>query len=113
VLRQVSSIFHQQLRKIDIVCRYGGEEFALLLTQTNVEQAFAVADKLRKTIEKWQFPGVPRAITISAGVAAFPLHGRNRDELVRAADSGLYLAKQAGRNRVCVTNSANAASNGK
>ncbi|HXJ90902.1 MAG TPA: sensor domain-containing diguanylate cyclase [Candidatus Binatia bacterium] len=113
VLRQVSSIFHQQLRKIDIVCRYGGEEFALLLTQTNVEQAFAVADKLRKTIEKWQFPGVPRAITISAGVAAFPLHGRNRDELVRAADSGLYLAKQAGRNRVCVTNTANAASNGK
>ena len=113
VLRQVSSIFHQQVRKIDIVCRYGGEEFALLLTQTNLEQAFAVAEKLRKTIQKWQFPGVPRAITISAGVAAFPLHGRNRDELVRAADSGLYLAKQAGRNRVCVTEAANGATNGK
>jgi diguanylate cyclase (GGDEF)-like protein len=112
VLRQVSSIFHQQVRKIDIVCRYGGEEFALLLTQTNVEQAFAVAEKLRKTIQKWQFPGVPRAITISAGVASFPLHGRNRDELVRAADSGLYLAKQAGRNRVCVTDAARLASNG-
>ena len=112
VLRQVSSIFHQQLRKIDVVCRYGGEEFALLLTQTNMEHAFAVAEKLRKTIEKWQFPGVPRAITISAGVAAFPLHGNNRDELVRAADSGLYLAKQAGRNRVCVTNATSAASNG-
>jgi diguanylate cyclase (GGDEF)-like protein len=112
VLRQVSSIFHQQVRKIDIVCRYGGEEFALLLTQTNVEQAFAVAEKLRKTIQKWQFPGVPRAITISAGVAAFPLHGRNRDELVRAADSGLYLAKQAGRNRVCVMDTTNAATNG-
>jgi len=112
VLRQVSSIFHQQVRKIDIVCRYGGEEFALLLTQTNLEQAFAVAEKLRRTIQKWQFPGVPRAITISAGVAAFPLHGRHRDELVRAADSGLYLAKQAGRNRVCVTNRAQLASNG-
>ena len=104
VLRQVSSIFHQQLRKTDVVCRYGGEEFALLLTQTNAEQAFVVAEKLRKMVEKWQFPGVPRAITISAGVAAFPLHGKNRDELVRAADSGLYLAKQAGRNRVCIIN---------
>jgi len=113
VLRQVSSIFHQQVRKIDVVCRYGGEEFALLLTQTSVEQGFAVAEKLRKVIEKWQFPGVPRAITISAGVAAFPAHGRNRDELVRAADSGLYQAKQAGRNRVCINNATNAASNGK
>lgn len=113
VLRQVSSIFHQQLRKIDIVCRYGGEEFALLLTQTNMDQAFAVADKLRKMIENWQFPGVPRAITISAGVAAFPTHGKNRDEIVRAADSGLYLAKQAGRNRVCIADAAGAASNGR
>ena len=113
VLRQVSSIFHQQLRKTDVVCRYGGEEFALLLTQTSAEQAFVVAEKLRKMVEQWQFPGVPRAITISAGVAAFPLHGKNRDELVRAADSGLYLAKQAGRNRVCITNVAQAASGGK
>jgi diguanylate cyclase (GGDEF)-like protein len=113
VLRQVSSIFHQQVRKIDVVCRYGGEEFALLLSQTNVDQARAVAEKLRKTIEKWQFPGVPRAITISAGVAAFPLHGTNRDELVRAADSGLYLAKQGGRNCVCVAKTTSAATNGK
>jgi diguanylate cyclase (GGDEF)-like protein len=113
VLRQVSSVFHQQLRKTDVVCRYGGEEFALLLTQTNAEQAFVVAEKLRKMVEKWQFPGVPRAITISVGVAAFPQHGKNRDDLVRAADSGLYLAKQAGRNRVCITNTAEAASNGR
>jgi len=111
VLRQVSSIFHQHVRKIDVVCRYGGEEFALLLTQASMEQAFSVAEKLRKTIEKWQFPGVPRAITISAGVASFPLHGRNRDELVRAADSGLYLAKQSGRNRVCVVDAGHSASN--
>lgn len=101
VLRQVSSIFHQQVRKIDIVCRYGGEEFAILLTQTNAQQAFTIAEKLRRQVENWQFPGVPRAITISAGVAAFPTHGRTRDEIVRAADNGLYTAKQNGRNRVC------------
>jgi diguanylate cyclase (GGDEF)-like protein len=103
VLRQVSSLFHQQLRKIDVVCRYGGEEFAILLTQTSSEHAVSVAEKLRRLVEGWQFPGVPRTVTLSAGVAAFPDHGTTRDDLVRAADTGLYAAKQAGRNRVCLT----------
>jgi two-component system, cell cycle response regulator len=102
VLRQVSSLFHQQLRKIDVVCRYGGEEFGILLTQVNAQQALSVAEKLRKIVESWPFPGVPRTVTISAGAAAFPEHGKTRDELVRAADSALYAAKQAGRNRVCL-----------
>jgi diguanylate cyclase (GGDEF)-like protein len=102
VLRQVSSLFHQQLRKIDVVCRYGGEEFAILLTQITTPQAVAIAEKLRRLVESFQFPGVPRTITISAGVAAFPTHGKTRDEMVRAADSGLYAAKQAGRNRICL-----------
>jgi diguanylate cyclase (GGDEF)-like protein len=109
VLRQVSSLFHQNLRKIDVVCRYGGEELALLLTQTSAQQAVAVAEKLRKIVERWQFPGVPRTVTISAGVAAFPEHGTERDALVRAADNALYAAKQAGRNKVALhTRSASA-----
>ena len=111
VLRQVSSLFHQQLRKIDVVCRYGGEEFAILLTQTNAQHALGVAEKLRKLVESWQFPGVPRTVTLSAGVAAFPDHGTSRDELIRAADIGLYAAKQAGRNRVCVNALARKTSN--
>jgi diguanylate cyclase (GGDEF)-like protein len=102
VLRQVSSIFHQQLRKIDVVCRYGGEEFAILLSQTNGHYALNVAEKLRRLVETWQFPGVPRPVTISAGVATSSDHGLTRDELVKAADAGLYAAKQAGRNQVCV-----------
>ena len=102
VLRQVSSIFHQQLRKIDVVCRYGGEEFAILLSQTNASHALGVAEKLRRLVETWQFPGVPRPVTISVGTATCPDHGSTRDELVKAADSGLYAAKQAGRNRVCL-----------
>jgi diguanylate cyclase (GGDEF)-like protein len=100
VLRQVSSMFHQQLRKIDVVCRYGGEEFAILLSQTNPQHALGVAEKLRRLVETWQFPGVPRSVTISAGVATFPDHGTSRDELVKSADAGLYAAKQGGRNRV-------------
>ena len=110
VLRQVSSLFHQNLRKIDVVCRYGGEEFALLLTQTNPQQAVAVAEKLRKLVEGWEFPGVPRTVTISAGVAVFPDHGTGRDELIRAADNALYCAKQSGRNRVCLNSRSSAAS---
>ncbi|MGA2414181.1 MAG: sensor domain-containing diguanylate cyclase [Candidatus Sulfotelmatobacter sp.] len=102
VLRQVSSLFHQQLRKIDVVCRYGGEEFGILLTQTNADHAMSVAEKLRKMVANWQFPGVPRTVTISAGTAALPDHGTTRDDLVKAADTALYAAKQAGRNRVCL-----------
>ncbi len=100
VLRQVSSVFSQQLRKIDVVCRYGGEEFAVLLPQTSTEQAFSVAEKLRREVAGYRFPGVPRPVTISAGAAAHPLHGATRDEVVKAADAALYTAKQAGRNCV-------------
>jgi diguanylate cyclase (GGDEF)-like protein len=113
VLRQVSSLFQQNLRKIDVVCRYGGEEFALLLTQTSAEQAVAVAEKLRKMVEGWHFPGVPRMVTVSAGVAAFPDHGASRDELVRAADNALYCAKQSGRNRICLNSRSRTASAGR
>ena len=113
VLRQVSSLFHQQLRKIDILCRYGGEEFGILLTQINEEQALAVAEKLRKMIAEWRFPGVPRRVSISAGVAVFPAHGKTRDEIVRAADSGMYAAKQQGRNRVCLNGRARGAAGGR
>jgi diguanylate cyclase (GGDEF)-like protein len=111
VLRQVSSIFHQQLRKIDVVCRFGGEEFAILLSQTNSQHAQSVADKLRRLVETWQFPGVPRPVTISAGISTYPEHGATRDELVKAADAGLYAAKQGGRNRVVLTPLANKATN--
>ncbi len=102
VLRQVSSIFFQHLRKIDVVCRYGGEEFVVVLSQTGVEHAMLVAEKLRKVVAEWQFPGVPRPVYISAGVATFPEHGMERDLLVKAADNALYVAKQSGRNRVCL-----------
>ena len=112
VLRQVSSLFHQQLRKTDVVCRYGGEEFAILLSQVNAQQALAIAEKLRAQVEAWQFPGVPRTVTISAGVAVCPDHGSNRDELVRSADNALYAAKQLGRNRSCLNTRSRSASAG-
>jgi len=100
VLRQLSTILTQQLRKVDVVCRYGGEEFSILVPQTTGDHAVGVAEKLRKVIEDWNFPGVPSPVTVSIGVADFPENGATRDELVKAADGALYAAKQAGRNRV-------------
>jgi diguanylate cyclase (GGDEF)-like protein len=104
-LRQVSTIFSQNLRKVDIACRYGGEEFVILAPQTSGEHAHGVAEKLRKVVEGWSFPGVPRPVTVTAGVASYPANGSTRDELVKAADDALYRAKQAGRNRVQVSGS--------
>jgi len=106
VLRQVSSVFVQQLRKIDVVCRYGGEEFAILVPQTSARNAMEVAEKLRRMVEAYRFPGVPVMVTISAGVAEFPANGRTRDELVAAADAALYASKESGRNRVSSTSAA-------
>lgn len=103
VLRGVSQIFMQALRKPDVCCRYGGEEFAIILPETSGPKALRVAEKLRKLVADYEFPGIPRPVTISAGVSDFPRCGTTRDDIVRAADDSLYIAKQAGRN--CVMSS--------
>jgi diguanylate cyclase (GGDEF)-like protein len=105
VLRQVSTLFSQNLRKIDIACRFGGEEFAVIVPETTGDHAFSVADKLRKVIAQTAFLGVARPITVTAGVASYPVNGITRDELVRAADEALYAGKQAGRNTVVTSDS--------
>ena len=100
VLRAVSSLMKQHLRKMDIVCRYGGEEFAIVVPETSCENAIRVAEKLRRQVEGHHFPGVPRKVTISCGVADYPTQGMTRDDVVAAADAALYAAKEAGRNKV-------------
>lgn len=105
VLRQVSTLFVQNLRKVDIACRFGGEEFAVIVPETTGDHAFSVADKLRRVIAQTAFLGVPRPVTVTAGVASFPANGTTRDELVRAADEALYAGKQAGRNMVVTATS--------
>jgi diguanylate cyclase (GGDEF)-like protein len=109
VLRAVSSIFVRHLRKVDVVCRYGGEEFAIVLPATQGASAAAVANKLRRAVANSHFPGVPYPVTVSVGVSEFPANGITRDDIVRAADSALYEAKEAGRNRVCLATTTTAA----
>ncbi|GAC1644223.1 MAG: hypothetical protein NVS9B15_01190 [Acidobacteriaceae bacterium] len=100
VLKQVSQLFMQQLRKSDIVCRFGGEEFAILLPQSHPQRSVEVAEKLRRIIHACPFPGVTRPVTVSIGVAHSPNNGTYRDQLIGGADAALYTAKQNGRNRV-------------
>jgi len=106
VLRLASALFVRNLRKVDVVCRYGGEEFAVILPATQGASAAAVASKLRRALASHHFPGVPYPVTVSIGVAEFPTNGITRDDIVRAADSALYDAKESGRNRVCLASNA-------
>jgi diguanylate cyclase (GGDEF)-like protein len=105
VLREIGEVIQSTFNGSAIACRYGGEEFNILMPSTSVEQARAAAETLRINIEgrtiRYENYELPR-ITISAGVAAFPEHGRQVQDLLKAADTALYLAKEQGRNRVCV-----------
>lgn len=98
VLQAVARNFRDALRKYDLPCRYGGEEFVGILPNTTLEGAFCVAERLRADIEDSEVDGLK--VTISLGVAAFPEIGvASADELVEAADRALYQSKENGRNR--------------
>jgi diguanylate cyclase (GGDEF)-like protein len=98
-LRQISAIFSQHVRKSDIICRFGGDEFAILLPETSTRKAYGAAEKLRRMVAELEIPGVTRPMTLSIGMASFPEDAKTRDELIKAADHALYRAKEGGRNR--------------
>jgi diguanylate cyclase (GGDEF)-like protein/putative nucleotidyltransferase with HDIG domain len=108
ILREVGQRLRTNIRQQDFVGRYGGEEFAIVLTEVDIIQAVSVAEKLCFAIADqpclWmQNDAVePISVTGSFGVAVYQLHGNNREELIAHADNGMYLAKQAGRNCVRV-----------
>ncbi len=98
VLSSLAGRFVSRLRKSDMVFRYGGEEFMVILPQTGLYKASGLAERLRAVVEKMTFPG-DLSITISAGVGQYQ-DGRTPSDLVKQVDTGLYLAKGKGRNRV-------------
>jgi diguanylate cyclase (GGDEF)-like protein len=106
VLQKISEILKESSRKTDFVCRYGGEEFAIILPDTAKSQAHLVSEKLRLRIEEYPFEKEEvqpnKNLTLSSGVATFPQDATNKEELISRADSALYEAKKAGRNRSCV-----------
>lgn len=103
ILKEMAIVIQRQVRDIDILARYGGEEFAVLLPQTAVDQAEAVAERIRQSVESNEFvtPEGKIRMTVSLGIAAYPEGGvDNQTELVQMADAAMYEAKSAGKNRV-------------
>jgi len=103
LLKGLSDLLSRQARIIDRVCRYGGEEFTVLLPETGADAAVGIAERLRATVEQERFDignGNSVSITISIGVATYPVQAKTGDMLITAADTALYAAKNNGRNRV-------------
>jgi diguanylate cyclase (GGDEF)-like protein len=105
VLRTVAASMQASIRKPDILSRYGGEEFALLMPDTDAVMAMTVAERIRVAVQMngVEWSGQRLSITISGGVAAFPASGTTGEALVAASDAALYEAKRAGRNRILRT----------
>ncbi|MBK7859511.1 MAG: sensor domain-containing diguanylate cyclase [Archangiaceae bacterium] len=102
VLKALGKVLLDAVRSVDSVCRYGGDEFAVLLLETHLERARVVAERIRHAVAGHEFviEGQPVRVTVSVGYAAFPEHGKTARELLRAADTAMYAAKAAGRNAV-------------
>jgi diguanylate cyclase (GGDEF)-like protein len=104
-LRQLGDCFRQELRGVDSAARFGGDEFALILPQADLDGALIAAERLRDRIAQINIPGFGN-LTASIGIATFPVHAGSRAGLLHAADDALYAAKHGGRNRVCVAQNA-------
>jgi len=104
ILQELAAIIRRRIRATDIACRYGGEEFVVLLLDTGKDFAAAVAEQLRYRVEEYDFPDRERQpsgrLTISLGIATFPDDAKEAAILLKASDDALYQAKEHGRNRV-------------
>lgn len=103
VLRQVAQVLKKNVRSTDIVCRYGGEEMAIILTSTKSDEALLTADKICHAIAEHPLKlinGHEVNVTISLGVATYPQNGDTTAEMIKFADDCLYKAKENGRNQV-------------
>ena len=101
-LKQVAELLLSSVRAADYVCRYGGEEFAILLPETDLVAARTMAERSRQRVEQQPVDvgkGQPAPLTVSLGVATYPEHADDSSSLLAQADAALYDAKAAGRNR--------------
>jgi diguanylate cyclase (GGDEF)-like protein len=106
VLREVAHVLKRHTRTEDIACRYGGEEFLMVLPGCLLEDAYHKAEAIREAIAQLRVSAGGAAlsrVTASIGIATYPQHGERLEELIRAADVALYKAKAAGRNQIVAT----------
>jgi diguanylate cyclase (GGDEF)-like protein len=97
-LKTISQFFQKNIRDVDAIGRYGGEEFVMLIPDADKEAAFCLAERLRKELAKVKLEDLP-PITISLGIATYPSDGTDIEELIKKADAAMYEAKQKGRNK--------------
>jgi diguanylate cyclase (GGDEF)-like protein/PAS domain S-box-containing protein len=111
LLKQVTALLVQEIRKQDTLARLGGDEFAVLLEACPLEPARRVAEAIRRRVSEMQFSWEGRSfqLTVSIGLVPFKAHQYTRSDLLRMADSSCYVAKEAGRNRVHVYDEADTA----
>jgi diguanylate cyclase (GGDEF)-like protein len=105
LLRALGDLLKKNTRSQDIACRYGGEEFALVLSDSSLEGAYKRAEILRQQVKQLsvEYDGKTLgAVSVSMGVAVFPDHGTTMGDVLRASDQALYSAKREGRDRVSV-----------
>lgn len=105
LLQDVAKILLNGVRNVDLVARYGGDEFAVILPDTKVADAFDVSERLRKNFELSFMAKGPTQPTLSLGVASFPTHAETPKNLVQAADQALYESKKQGRNQSKIADS--------
>ncbi len=106
VLQKISDIMRNSFRKTDILARFGGDEFCVIIPLVNEINLLKMVNKLRKTVEETNFTGVDKKVTISVGVTLLPQPKIiSAEKLFECSDIALYQAKEMGRNRICVFNS--------
>jgi hypothetical protein len=101
-------LVQQAVRDSDVACRFGGEEFAIILPETGRLGAFSLAERVRLRVYRAfvePFEGLPLELSVSGGVATFPVDGENAESLVERSDRAMYLAKKSGRNRIVLYHS--------
>ena len=102
-LVEVASILVNVLRDVDIIARYGGDEFVIVLPHTPVDMALKIAERIKSDINKYQFlreDGLSLRVTASFGVSGYPDHAKDEIELLKLSDQAMYMAKSLGKNRV-------------
>lgn len=102
VLQKISSNIIKACRSHDTVSRYGGEEFGIILPETGIEKSTRVAERILDAVSSNPYPPVARNITISIGIASFPEHAKDREDLIQKADLALYHSKEKGKNRFTI-----------
>lgn len=106
VLEKLGQLALSTTRPGDIACRYGGEEFVLVLPEAELDAAVERTEELRQSFANLKIPelGFNKPPTVSAGIAVFPEHGKTQDDLLQSADVALYKAKEAGRDCIKTAN---------